>query len=111
MHLAVTRSYFFNIEHRFFSDLEFLIFRLGSVFFFDTGMVWTQKDVFIKQRFHSSIGFGFRIENIKQSGSGILRIDFAFNLDQNRFAQVIFSSDHLFRAFQNIQHEPPIGSP
>lgn len=102
------RKLLFNIEHRFFSDLKFLIFRLGSVLFFDSGLVWNENDTFANQRFHSSAGFGLRIENIKQSGSGILRIDFAYNFDQNRFVQVIFSSNHLFSVIQQIQNSSSI---
>ncbi|HLF14799.1 MAG TPA: hypothetical protein VI932_07925 [Bacteroidota bacterium] len=36
------------------------------------------------------------------------RIDFAFNFEEHRFAQVIISSDHLFRAFRRIEYVPPI---
>jgi hypothetical protein len=69
--------------------------------------MWMEEERFEQQRFHSSAGFGLRIENTKQSGSGIIRIDFAFNFDEKRFAQIIFSSDHLFRAFQNIENTSP----
>ena len=105
--LSGTRQFLVNLEHRFFSDIEFWIFRFGSVIFFDIGTMWNEGEQLGLQRFHSSAGFGLRIENTKQVGSGIIRIDFAFNFDKNRIAQVIFSSDHLFRAFQNIDYASP----
>lgn len=106
--LSGNRQLLLNIEHRLFTNIEFWIFRFGSAIFFDTGTMWIAQDKAVPQKFHSSTGFGLRIENTKQAGSGIIRIDFAFNLDENRFAQVIFSSDHLFRAFQNIDYSSPI---
>jgi outer membrane protein assembly factor BamA len=101
-----TNQLLFNFEYRFFSDLEFWIFRFGSVVFFDSGTLWNQEDNFKSRRFHSSAGFGLNIENTKQSGSGIIRIDFAFNFDKKQFAQVIISGNHLFRAFQVIDYIP-----
>jgi outer membrane protein assembly factor BamA len=100
------RQLLVNLEYRFFPDIQCWIFRLGSAVFFDAGTVWNERVQRRLQRLHSSAGFGLRIENTKASGSGIIRIDVAFNLDEKRFAQLIFSSNHLFRAFQNIDYIP-----
>ncbi len=90
-----------NIEMRFFPDIDVWIARLGGVLFFDTGTAWPQKVDLLKTRWHSSVGFGFRVENMKADGpNALFRIDFAFNLDQKRFAEIIFTTDQLFSAFQ-----------
>jgi len=101
------RELLFNIEHRLYPDLTFWIFRIGGTLFFDSGAVWSQGDSQREIKSHSAVGFGLRIENTKAQGSGIIRIDFAFNLDRRRFAQVIFSSDQLFRGTSELEFVPP----
>ncbi|MCK6463074.1 MAG: hypothetical protein L6Q29_04660 [Candidatus Pacebacteria bacterium] len=101
------RQLLLNIEDRIFSPLKFWLFRLGGAIFFDSGMVWDENESFKKQKLHSSAGFGLRIENAKQQGGGLTRIDFAFNLDENRFTEVSISSSHLFDAIFKLDFLPP----
>jgi hypothetical protein len=102
-----TREVLFNLEQRFYPDWAVWFFHIGGTLFFDSGAVWDRQDRLSSLKGHSSIGFGIRIENAKQEGNGILRIDFAFNLDQRRFAQIILSSDQLFGGFSDIGFAPP----
>ena len=101
-----SRMLLFNFEHRYFPDLEVWIFRVGGAAFFDSGIVWNEDEPASSQHFHSSVGCGLRIENTKQSGSGIVRLDFAYNLDI-RAVEVILSSDQLFKAFSDIDFVAP----
>lgn len=96
-----------NLEHRMFSLFKLWFLKLGASFFFDSGMVWNQGEGFYGHPFHSAVGVGLQIESGKNLGSGIFRVDVAYNMDQRRVALVL-SSDHLFRAFSNIEFIPPV---
>ena len=99
-----------NLEYRIFSDADFWIFRPGGAIFFDGGTTWNQGEDLQSQRFHNAVGFGFRVENTKQQGTGTIRLDFAYNLDEHKFAEVIISSSVLFSAFQQIGFISPTGA-
>jgi hypothetical protein len=96
-----------NLEHRMFSLVKLWFFRLGTSLFFDTGMAWNRGEGFYGHRFHSAAGVGLQIESGKNYGAGIFRFDIAYNMDQHRIA-LSLSSDHLFRAFSNIEFVQPI---
>lgn len=97
-----------NIELRYFPNLRFWIFYFSGVLFYDGGTVWNQKQELFKSRWHNSAGFGIRIHNDKTSGKlGIIRIDFAFNFDKKKFAEIIITSDQLFSIFKSHQFELP----
>ena len=96
-----------NVEHRMFSLLRLWFLKIGAAFFFDSGVVWNQGEGFYGHQFHSSAGVGLQIESGKNLGNGIFRVDFAYNMDQRRVALVL-SSDHLFRAFSDIEFLPPV---
>ncbi len=97
-----------NTEIRFFPKWDFWIFRLGAAAFYDGGMVWNQSQNLGQTRMHHAVGFGLRIFNLKTSGSAaIFRIDFAYNVDQGRFAGIIFTSDQLFSAFGSHTYKAP----
>jgi hypothetical protein len=96
-----------NLEHRIFSVMKLWFLRLGTSFFFDSGVVWNEGEGFGGQKFHSAAGIGLQIESGKNLGNGIFRLDVAYNMDQRRVALVL-SSDHLFRAFTNIEFVPPV---
>jgi hypothetical protein len=104
---AGQRLLLFNLEHRIFSMVHLWFFRLGPSFFFDSGVVWNQPDGLGGQRFHSAAGVGLQIESGKNIGDGIFRFDVAYNMDQRRIA-LVFSADHLFRAFSGMEFIPPI---
>ncbi len=104
---AGERLMLLNLEDRVFSKLSVWFFRLGASFFFDSGVVWNEGEGFIGQRFHSAAGVGVQFESGKSLGSGIFRLDVAYNMDQRRIALVL-STDHLFRAFSAIEFIPPV---
>ncbi|MEJ5287209.1 MAG: hypothetical protein CH6_3675 [Candidatus Kapaibacterium sp.] len=97
-----------NFEFRFFPNVHFWIFQFSGVLFYDGGTVWNQNTEIFKSRWRNSAGFGFRIHNDKTSGKlGIIRIDFAFNFDRKKFAEIIISSDQMFSIFKSHQFELP----
>ncbi len=96
-----------NLEHRMFSLLSVWFFKLGTSFFFDSGVVWNQGQGFWNQPFHSAAGIGLQFESGKNLGNGIFRIDFAYNMAQRRVA-LVFSANQVFRAFSDMEFIPPI---
>jgi outer membrane protein assembly factor BamA len=102
------RSLLVNIEDRFNLNMEWWIFRIGGVAFFDSGTAWQQGQSFSDQRMHSSVGFGLRIENTKQQGSGILRIEAAYSLDQFHFSQITITTQQPFDSFAGLDYIPSI---
>ena len=96
-----------NLEHRIFSLLKVWFFKLGTSYFFDSGVVWNEGEGFGGQKFHSSAGVGIQIESGKNLGNGIFRVDFAYNMDQRRVA-LVFSTDQIFRAFSGMEFIPPV---
>jgi hypothetical protein len=59
-------------------------------------------------RWHSSAGFGIRVENMKATGTtALFRIDFAYNFDKRKFAEIIFTTDQLFSAFKPHNYRLP----
>jgi hypothetical protein len=96
-----------NVEDRIFTPLELWIFRFGAVVFADFGDAWEAGEQFGFDRLHSSFGIGLRIENRVQSGSGILRIDFAFRPDKHGLAEVSVTTNQLFSALMAIGFIPP----
>jgi len=97
-----------NIEWRWFPKWRFWILGFSAVAFYDVGSVWNQGESFTDTRYHSAVGMGFRIHNLKASGrDAIFRFDFAMNLDENRFSGLIFSTNQLFSAFGSHQYQQP----
>ena len=89
-----------NLEFRTFSDISLWIFRLSGALFYDIGSVWNQSTPLFNTRWHSAAGFGIRFHNMKASTDReVLRFDFAYNFDERRFAEIIFSSSQLFSFF------------
>jgi hypothetical protein len=100
------RRIIYGFEHRIFTDIDIFIFRFGAAAFFDGGTAWTGSPLG-GQRFHHSVGCGLRIENTKLQGAGLIRIDWAMNLDQGHATQVILSSSLPFSAFLNLDVATP----
>jgi hypothetical protein len=105
-----TRRVTYNIEERWLSPAQVWIFKLGAAAFFDGGSAWYSHE---PVKFHNAVGIGLRIENTKQQGAGVIRIDLAYNADQRRFAEIIVSSSVFLSAFQDLGFIPPtrIGLP
>ncbi len=97
-----------NFEIRYFTPLKFWIFSFSPVLFYDGGMVWQQNKKIFKNKWRNSAGLGIRILNEKTAGKlGVVRIDFAFNFEQKKFAEIIISSEQFFSAFKSHQYRLP----
>lgn len=97
-----------NLEYRIFPGWELWLFKISGALFWDNGTVWTQNSGFKNARFHNSAGLGLRLHNGISVGDGsILRVDFAWNFDENRFGGIIFTSEQLFSAFENHKFRLP----
>ncbi len=97
-----------NVEWRWFPKWQVWILGISAVAFYDIGSVWDQGQDFFSARYHSAIGAGIRLHNLKASGrDAIFRFDFAFNLDENKFSGLIFSTNQLFSAFGGHQYSAP----
>lgn len=92
-----------NLEHRVLSLIRLWFVKLGGALFFDTGAICSQDEKLGRQRFHSSAGFTFRID----AGTGILRMDVAYNLDQRRIS-LGFSANQLFKVFAPMEFLSPV---
>lgn len=76
------RKFLVSLEERYFFDWYPLhLVKTGISVFADVGSAWDSKT----QSSHSlgDIGFGFMVASTRQSSSKILRLDFAFPLDDN----------------------------
>ncbi len=97
-----------NAEFRWFPGWQWWALGFSGVLFYDVGTVWDQGSSLTKSRYHHAIGVGFRIHNLKASGAdAIYRFDFAFNLDENSFTGIIFSTNQLFSAFGRHRYKAP----
>ncbi len=97
-----------NIEFRWMPDIPFWIFNIGFNAFWDAGTVWRRGVGFFKTRWHHSAGIGIRFYN--ESGdinSNAFRFDFAYNFDQMKFAEVIFSTNQFFSFFSSHAYVIP----
>ena len=63
-----------------------------------------------RQRFSNAAGIGLHIENTKVQGAGLIRIDWAINLDEQKPGQIIISSKLPFSAFLNLDGVSGLGS-
>jgi hemolysin activation/secretion protein len=98
---------FFNVEDRFMTPWRFWFFNFGPVIFYDGGMVWQEGEDPFRKQVHHSAGIGLRIENTKQQGAGITRLDIAYNFDRGAIAQIIFTSGHLVKAHYGLNAYSP----
>jgi len=70
-----------NLEHRRKGRLKFASMEFGSVFFFDAGWVGDRGDSTWLQNAQTSAGFGLRIGSPQLLGNAVIRIDYAYPLD------------------------------
>lgn len=107
-HLTGDNRIITNSEIRFFPDLPFWIFNLSGAVFYDCGSVWNQETKIGGTRWHSSAGFGLRVHNGTSAGAtSIFRFDFAFNFDEKKFTEIIFTTDQLFSVFKKHEFRLP----
>ena len=97
-----------NIELRFFPDWRFWILNISGVLFTDIASSWNQDTKIYDARWNQSIGFGFRIHNMKSSSqSEVIRFDFAYNLTEKKFAGIVISSGQLFSLINPHKYKLP----
>ncbi len=97
-----------NMEFRFFPEWRLWMFDLSGVAFYDVGTVWNQDMKLNKAQVYNSVGAGIRIHFTKSANPDhTLRIDFAYNMNENKFGGIIFSSRQLFSAFGNHTFKLP----
>jgi len=97
-----------NFELRFFPNIPIWIINISAVLFYDVGTVWRQNTQFYQTQWHHSIGFGLRFHNMKASGNkSVIRIDFAYNFDEGKFGEIIFTSEQLFSVFKKHVFQLP----
>ena len=96
-----------NIEDRFATNIHIWIFNIGGVLFSDFGIIGEQDKKIFSEKVYKSVGIGLRILNEKQQGSGITRLDLAYNIN-NRAVEFIISTNQLFSAFNNIDIASPL---
>lgn len=108
---AGDRMITYGVEHRIFTNLDLLFFRIGGALFLDGGTVWSGDAPPGRQRFSNAAGVGLRIENTKVQGAGLIRIDWAMNLDERKPGQIIISSKLPFSAFLDLDGVAGLWSP
>lgn len=97
-----------NFELRGFPEWRLWVLDFSGTAFFDIGTVWDQDTGFENTKWRKSVGLGFRIHNAITTGeNSIFRFDFAWNLEENRFGGIIFTTDHLFYVFRRHQYRIP----
>lgn len=104
--ISGTSGLLFNIENRFSPGWQWWIFKLGLVGFTDVGVAAKAFDRLPDTAPHTSLGLGVRIFNTKQQGSGLTRIDVAYNLNA-KSVEIILSANQLFNAFQVLETASP----
>jgi outer membrane protein assembly factor BamA len=101
------RMLLLNVEDRLRLKVDWWILRFGAAMFADCGTAWNEGSDLARQRFYSSVGFGLRIEKSKQLGSGVIRIDAAFNTHRGGFSELILTSSHFLNGFNEIETTLP----
>ncbi len=97
-----------NLEMRFFPGVNLWVFDLSAAAFYDIGTVWEQTTPINKAQFHSSIGAGIRFHFTKSdSPKHVFRVDFAYNMDEQRFGGIIFTTQQFFSAFGDHDFKLP----
>jgi hemolysin activation/secretion protein len=97
-----------NAEYRLLPGFNILNFNFGAVAFYDIGAVWNQSQKLPQTRFHSSAGIGLRVSGgAGKIDQGLFRIDLAYNFDQRKLAQIIFSTQEAFDVFGSLDYQPP----
>ncbi len=86
----------FNLEGRFYPNLEILSILLGAAVFTDVARTWKTDQRLNLKNLYASVGFGLRIALERSSKNRLLRIDLAYS-DRNRW-QLSIGADQYFRA-------------
>ncbi len=99
---------FSNLELRWMPNIPFWFFNFGMNAFYDFGSVWNRNIQMAKTQWHHSIGLGLRFYNDKGGdNASCFRIDFAYNFDEKKIAEIVFSTNQFFSAFGLHTFEAP----
>ncbi|MDD3124310.1 MAG: POTRA domain-containing protein [Candidatus Kapabacteria bacterium] len=98
-----------NVELRFFPEnVNLWFFKFGMNAFWDCGSVWSRNTQLAQTEWRNSAGVGLRFYNDKGGESaGVFRFDFAYNFDEGKLGEVIFSTNQFFTAFGIHAFEAP----
>ncbi len=97
-----------NIELRWMPNIPFWFFNFGMNAFYDCGSVWNRNTALAKTQWHHSLGLGLRFYNDKGGdNASCFRIDFAYNFDEKKIAEIVFSTNQFFSAFGLHTFEAP----
>lgn len=86
----------FNVEGRFYPNVEFLSILLGGAVFADAARTWKTDERLSLKGFYASAGVGLRIALERSSKNRLLRIDLAYS-DKNGW-QLSIGTDQYFKA-------------
>ncbi len=90
-----------NFEYRVFPGINLWMFDLSGAAFYDLGTVWEQANKLRDVQWYGSVGAGLRFHFTKSaSPDHLFRVDFAYNLYDNKFGGVIFTTKQMFSVFQ-----------
>lgn len=96
------------LEYRLNPILRILAFDLGAVAFAETGGYWSQGERFGATRFHSAAGIGLRVGYAGSDfGKGLLRVDLAWNFDEQRWSKILIGTEEAFDVFGTLAFRPP----
>lgn len=96
-----------NVEYRLFPLLGLGLWDLGVAGFYDIGGVWDQGQSFSKAQFHSGAGLGLRLGKSGGIDAGFVRVDFAWNFDEQKFGGISFGIEESFNVFGKLEYTPP----
>ncbi len=85
----------FNLEERWFSDLQLWTVAFGGAIFWDTGWAWDEDQAIRFADLESSVGAGIRLGMTKSRSSPVIRIDGAWNMARGEFRFSV-GSGHVF---------------
>lgn len=97
-----------NLELRYFTGLDLWLFDFELAGFYDIGSVWDQSIKVSESQFYNSVGLGLRFHSRKTSGEhSVFRVDLAYNLYDNKFGGVIFTTNQLFSPIRDHIYKLP----
>ncbi|NNE09528.1 MAG: hypothetical protein HKN20_13285 [Gemmatimonadetes bacterium] len=85
----------FNLEERWFTDLQLWTVAFGGAIFWDTGWAWDEDQPIRFSDLESSVGAGVRLGMTKSRSSPVVRIDAAWNTARGEFRFSV-GSGHVF---------------
>lgn len=97
----------FNLEYRLFPVVRITLWDLGLAAFYDLGGAWDQGDLFTATRFRSAAGLGVRLGKSDGINAGFVRLDVAWNFDENKIGGISLGVNESFDVFGTLEYAPP----